>query len=86
MKLAQLRGEWQPIETAPRDGTCVLLYRPEIIFSGYYGGAHAGWRHNAPTSPAMYPKPTHWMPLPCFPEKERTYQQEMWEETKHLRP
>lgn len=31
--------EWQPIDTAPKNGNHVQLYRPEIQFVGYYGGA-----------------------------------------------
>lgn len=61
-------SEWQPIETASKDGFHVLLYRPEIQFTGYYGGANSGWRINAPGLPAMYPKPTHWQHLPEPPK------------------
>lgn len=53
---------WMPIETAPRDGSHVLLWRPYIQFVGYW--ANAGWCHNAPGLPVMDPAPTHWMPLP----------------------
>lgn len=59
---------WQPIETAPKDGSHVLLYRPEIQFIGYYGGDNSGWRINAPLLPSMFPIPTHWMPVPKPPE------------------
>ena len=54
---------WRPIATAPTDGSHVQLYRPEIQFVGYYGGADSGWRINAPGLPAMWPLPTHWAPL-----------------------
>ncbi len=33
---------WQPIETAPRDGTCVDLW-----------GHEEGWRENRPADPKM---------------------------------
>lgn len=59
--------EWQPIKTAPKDGNHILLYRPEIQYVGYYGGSVSGWRINAPGLPAMWPLPTHWMPLPDSP-------------------
>jgi len=65
--------EWQPIETAPRDGTRVLLSKvgsTEVV-SGYWNGiryedipvdewltAPGGWRR----------QPTHWMPLPEPPK------------------
>jgi len=58
---------WRPIDTAPRDGFHVLLYRPQIRFVGYWGGANSGWRHNAPGLDAVHPLPTHWMPLPAMP-------------------
>jgi hypothetical protein len=57
---------WQPIETAPRDGFHILLYRPEICFVGYYA-AGGDWVISAPDLPPMYPAPTHWMPLPKAP-------------------
>jgi len=58
---------WQPIKTAPLNGNHVLLYRERIQFVGYYGGANSGWRINAPDLPAMWPLPTHWMPIPTPP-------------------
>jgi hypothetical protein len=59
---------WQPIETAPRDGTPVI---------GYWWHSDGGsfgvvvwdgdnWRENSDTVDA----PTHWMPLPQRPNNE----------------
>lgn len=57
---------WQPIETAPKDGSQILLYRPFIMFVGFFGGSQ--WCYNAPA--IMRPPPTHWMPLPDAPERD----------------
>ena len=62
--------KWKRIETAPKKGFHVLLYRPKMQFIGYWGGANSGWRINAPGLPAMWPKPTHWMPLPETPDED----------------
>jgi hypothetical protein len=65
-------SDWQPIETAPRDGTEFLGYRRGVIAS-----AHRVQREDCemwtfgPSSAAheLYPghRPTHWMPLPDPP-------------------
>lgn len=61
--------EWQPIETAPKDGTEILLYRRGVsqgkwrvgMLNGQCAWGGDGW---------FYPRwdqPTHWMPLPEAP-------------------
>lgn len=65
--------EWQPIETAPRDGTSIKMrgrYRalsdgPLIEVDGRYdsGGYTEGWE----TDRGAHFNPTHWMPLPDPP-------------------
>jgi hypothetical protein len=68
----QAGGEWQDIETAPKDGVQFLVYCPEI------GCTFAVYRR--PESPAFLTfvasydlahrfsvTPTHWMPLPKHP-------------------
>lgn len=65
---AGLAEEWRPIETAPKDGTPILLYR-RGQYTGYYGGADSGWRFNDPLKTGMWPLPTHWHPLPPPPKE-----------------
>ena len=66
---------WQPIETAPKDGTIILL------FGGAYHPFPGYWelRRFNPTRPwvsvvnesRLYEHvPTHWMPLPAAPAKQ----------------
>jgi hypothetical protein len=67
--------EWQLIETAPMDGTQVLLYCPDnipfdaFIVGGWYDVEDCKWIEAACGS---YPdaEPTHWMPLPRRPQVE----------------
>ncbi len=62
-------SEWQPIETAPKDGTRVMLFRAgrKICLGGYVTPSWAltleGWKN----SHGNFFEPTHWMPLPLPP-------------------
>ncbi|MCZ7856050.1 hypothetical protein O9X81_05440 [Agrobacterium salinitolerans] len=68
---------WQPIESAPRDGTVILL-----VGGAYHGNPFTGYwelRQFNPTRPwvsvvnesRLYEHvPTHWMPLPTSPAKQ----------------
>lgn len=66
--LRQLRErEWQPIETAPKDGTLVDLWHP--IFGRI---SDACW-HRGVWNTARgddFTEFTHWQPLPAPPNKE----------------
>jgi len=69
---------WQPIETAPRDGTYFIGFWPHMSgsfadhqgqyrtrWTGWGGGC---WEGDALGRPVEYP--THWMPLPPPPAIE----------------
>lgn len=60
-------SEWQPIDTAPKDKTWVLVYSED----GYMDVAYSdglSWNNEGygPTGGQVWP--THWMPLPLPPE------------------
>lgn len=69
-------GEWQRIATAPKDGTEVLLFSPNVCFPGVFRGACVEFEGDP--NPAEWldqndiavPNPTHWMPLPPPPADE----------------
>ena len=70
-------SDWQPIETAPKDGTLVLLFQlvpprmtgadhdiPHIYISSWWKGNDLNppnWKDH------FLGQPTHWMPLPKPP-------------------
>lgn len=62
-------SKWQPIETAPRDGTWILLQAKGSVIPviARWGIGEIGkdcWV-DGDFSPCPYaPKATHWMPLP----------------------
>ena len=74
-KLIDKIPKWQPIETAPKDGTKFLAFE-----DGDYYGCSFNWEDDEEGTiywntycgqPACYtPEPTHWMPLPEGPEGE----------------
>jgi hypothetical protein len=81
-----MSNEWQPIETAPKDGTHIIGYDPsDSIYAGVKG------IHWIPEEKRMFDgheitrkgywaksvhdccveKPTHWMPLPKPPTETK---------------
>jgi len=58
------RDAWQPIETAPMDGTWVLCWGPDCEHSVAIFSPNPCWPE--------YPEYTHWMPLPTPPAEGRT--------------
>ena len=62
-------NKWQPIETAPKDGTEVLgyLFEDYSPVPIYYAEGGLSWFCEVTH---RYVTPTHWMPLPQPPESE----------------
>ena len=71
--------EWQPIETAPKDGTWIMLFSPCEEFPtsdvthwiakyGYFDNSfEPGWIDQEDALVMKEHEPTHWMPLPPPP-------------------
>lgn len=69
-------ADWQPIKTAPKDGTHILAYRlpigirvtnmtnPPTVVHWFDDGFYTSVNELAPEHPF---NPTHWMPLPSPP-------------------
>jgi len=65
-------SEWQPIETAPRDGTYILAWvRPVwgVQYLRIVTFYHGQWVDSCDLSPEDC---THWMPLPEPPKESRS--------------
>ena len=65
--------KWQPIETAPKDGTGVIVFYYAKAGMAFAFWADGKWLEVSPALPSMmeneYCTPTHWMPLPESPEE-----------------
>ncbi len=63
-------NEWQPIETASRDGTGILVYDGDQIIVVCF--MNEKWSIGTEDGHRLYliNKPTHWHPLPTPPEEE----------------
>lgn len=60
---------WRPIETAPKDGTEILIWDNANVSAVSYS-EYVGWTDNLGdfgTQYNSYPLATHWMPLPSPP-------------------
>jgi hypothetical protein len=69
---AALADQWQPIETAPKDGEIIILFAdvPWRIRIGYCDSG-SGKAHSIPQGSTLHDQPTHWMPLPTPPQKDQ---------------
>jgi len=69
--------KWQSIETAPKDGTLIVLGARNGVWLGKYLPLYgSGYKPENPWSSMLlnhdhmaerYTRPTHWMPLPTPP-------------------
>ena len=75
-------SEWQPIETAPKDGTWVLacggildVYPAEDVPPMVAVRWQQNWWLVSAVDAGQllsYERPTHWMPLPAPPSQEQS--------------
>lgn len=73
---AALAKMWRPIESAPKDGTAVLIsdvsaeaFEPAVSRFRQEKWETSDW-DEASFVPARWMSPTHWMPMPSPPETE----------------
>lgn len=65
-----------PIESAPKDGTKIMIFdpgSPDGWHAAYWREGDTAWRllDVSPVGPSLgrrVPEPTHWIPLPGAPE------------------
>lgn len=63
--------EWQPIETAPQDGTFVLVWNSHGVNEVYFDEDEDCWCHDIDSGAIFTLRgshPTEWMPLPPPPK------------------
>lgn len=76
VRIEALEQQWQPIETAPRDGTRIILSWGGVSCVGYYldnSRSKAPWQGWEVPSMELWPsgQPTHWMPFPADLAKDK---------------
>jgi Protein of unknown function (DUF551) len=59
-------NEWRPIESAPKDGTRVMLADMRSVVTGLWNPQVPGWECDWRVG-NYGDRPTHWMPLPDPP-------------------
>ena len=64
-------SEWQPIETAPKDKTDILVLSEGRVVEAYWEGSRSRgyWDSFFQSYESESLEPTHWMPLPAPPNK-----------------
>lgn len=78
--IAKKNNEWQPIETAPKDGTELLLTRSvegediPPVYVGYYNDEESLWKMSCGSMTckgvSYILQPQYWMPLPEPPKED----------------
>ncbi len=68
VRTKEVNMEWQPIETAPKDGTFILCYHSSGHINVQQYCQDKFWRSSIDNAPHIW-QPTHWMPLPPPPAK-----------------
>ncbi len=69
-------SEWQPIETAPKDGRVILVYRhsedsrytTSEVYQAKWGIAGGDKEGSWLVGPHQNHKPTHWQPMMALPQ------------------
>ena len=61
---------WQPIETAPKDGTNILAIETETIKIVFWYSGLKEWGSQQDWFDDGKWEPTHWMPLPKPPKED----------------
>lgn len=83
--LSALLDGWLPIETAPKDGTMVLVndttpgWTPWVAASYHDGGERPRWVYDDATaadSNPLGPQPTHWLPVPPLPSNDQAHRRQ----------
>lgn len=66
---------WKPIDTAPKDGTTILVYTgpccyvaKQNVIPVHWSGWGGGVWENSTSGGKLSADPTHWMPLPPEPK------------------
>ena len=65
--MSDIPSSWQPMETAPRDGTSILIWDSSgkcMVFGHWYDEWN-DWQNDQ--NLCEIPNPSHWMPLPPAP-------------------
>ena len=59
---------WQPIKTAPKDGSTIIIYHPRIecVYTTWWDERVRMW--SGVEYGSIDPGPSHWMPLPEPPK------------------